>query len=183
MGSGLVFLINFKYLQILRYLQRLMAPNCTVSSPLSQSQKDIWQLISTGLSITKIAEKLKTTRQYVNQTRMMAEAKLSTTLLDVAQVNDLQVTKLNPKQAILLGYHPALKKKAIITYTTSHGLKVWYWHDNPEEVTDNAYLNQTRQYLIDIAKERGIEIPDADKIHPAKLAHMIFTKLIPELKV
>jgi hypothetical protein len=159
-----------------------MAPNCSISSPLSQSQKDIWQLISTGLSVTKIAEKLKTTRQYVNQTRLMAQAKLSTTLLDVAQVNDLQVTKLYPKQAILLGYHPALKRKAIITYTTNHGLKVWYWHDNPQEVTDTAFLNQTRQYLIDIAKERGIDIPEADKIHPAKLAHAIFCQLIPELE-
>jgi hypothetical protein len=159
-----------------------MAPNCSVSSPLSQSQKTIWSLISTGLSVSKIAEKLKTTRQYVNQTRLMAEAKLSTTLLEVAEVNDLQVTKLYPKQAILLGYHPALKRKAIITYTTNHGLKVWYWHDNPEEVTDTAFLNQTRQYLIDIAKERGIQIEDAEKIHPAKLAHIIFSKLIPELK-
>ncbi len=159
-----------------------MAPNCSVSSPLSQSQKDIWSLISTGLSVSKIAEKLKTTRQYVNQTRLITEAKLSTTLLDVAQVNDLQVTKLYPKQAILLGYHPALKKKAIITYTTSHGLKVWYWHNTPEEITDTAFLNQTRQYLIDIAKERGIQIENVTQIHPAKLAHIIFSELIPELK-
>jgi hypothetical protein len=159
-----------------------MSPSCSVSSPLSQSQKNIWSLISTGLSVSKIAEKLKTTRQYINQTRITAEAKLSATLLDVAQVNDLQVTKLYPKQAILLGYHPVLKLKSIITYTTCHGLKVWYWHDNPEEVTDPAFLNQTRQYLIDIAKERGIEIVEADKIHPAKLAHTIFSKLVPELK-
>jgi hypothetical protein len=158
-----------------------MAPNCSVSSPLSQSQKDIWSLISTGLSVTKIADILKTTRQYVNQTRLITEAKLSTTLLDVAQVNELKVTKLYPKQAILLGYHPALKRKAIITYTTSHGLKVWYWHDNPEEVTDTAFLNQTRQYLIDIAKERGINTEGFENIHPAKLAHLIFFQLIPEL--
>ena len=159
-----------------------MAPNCSVSSPLSQSQKDIWQLISTGFTVSNIAKKLNTTRQYVNQTRIITEAKLSTTLLEVARTNDLQVTRLYSKQAILLGYHPALKKKAIVTYTTSHGLKVWYWHEHPEEVTDQNFLNQTRQYLIDIAKERGIEIPDADKIHPAKLAHLVFCKLIPELK-
>jgi len=158
-----------------------MSPNCSVASPLSRSQKVVWSLISKGFSVSNIADKLKTTRQYVNQTRLTAEAKLSTTLLEVAQVNDLQVTKLYPKQAILLGYHPALKKKAIITYTNSHGLKVWYW-DNPEEVTDQAFLNQTKQYLIEIAKERGIEIENAEQIHPAKLAHMIFTKLIPELK-
>ncbi len=158
-----------------------MPLNCSVSSPLSERQKLIWQLISTGLTVTNIAEKLKTTRQYVNQTRLTAEAKLSSTLLEVAAVNDLQVTKLYPKQAILLGYHPTLKLKAIITYTTSHGLKVWYWHDNPEEVTDTAFLAQTRQYLLDIAKERGIDHRMHGKLHPAKLAHMIFTQLIPEL--
>ena len=157
-------------------------PNCSVSSPLSQSQKTIWSLISTGFTVTKIADKLKTTRQYVNQTLLTAQAKLSTTLLEVAQVNDLQVTRLYPKQAILLGYHPALKRKAIITYTTSHGLKVWYWHDNPEEITNEEFLKQTRRYLLDIAKERGIEVKDADKMHPAKLAHFIFSELIPELR-
>jgi hypothetical protein len=159
-----------------------MSPSCSVSSPLSQSQKAVWSLISKGFSVSNIADKLSTTRQYVNQTRLTAEAKLATTLLEVANVNDLQVKRLYPKQAILLGYHPALKRKAIITYTTSHGLKVWYWHDNPEEVTDTAFLNQTRQYLIDIAKERGVQIGDAEKIHPAKLAHVIFSQLIPELK-
>lgn len=159
-----------------------MPQNCSVSSPLSQSQKAIWQLLTQGLSVTNIADKLKTTRQYVNQTRLTTEAKLSSTLLEVAQVNDIQVTKLYPKQAILLGYHPALKRKAILTYTTSHGLKVWYWHDNPEEVTDKTFLNQTRQYLIDIAKERGIEIENGENDHPAKLAHVIFSQLIPELK-
>jgi hypothetical protein len=160
----------------------VMPPNCSVSSPLSESQKLIWSLLSKGLSVTNIALKLKTTRQYVNQTRLTAEAKLANTLMEVAQVNDLQITKLYPKQAILLGYHPALKRKAIITYTTKHGLKVWYWHDTPEEVTDTVFLNQTRQYLTDIAKERGIIIENAANIHPAKLAHMIFTQLIPELK-
>jgi hypothetical protein len=159
-----------------------MTSTCSVSAPLTQSQKDIWALLSTGLSVSSIADKLKTTRQYINQTRLATQAKLSSTLLDVAEVNGLQVIKVVPQQAVLLGYQPALKKKAIITYTTIHGLKVWYWTDNPEEVTDPVFLNQIRQYLIDIAKERGIEIGNADKIHPAKLAHKIFSELIPELK-
>jgi hypothetical protein len=156
--------------------------NCSLSSPLSNKQKTIWALLNKGLSIVTIAEKLNATRQFVNQTKLAAEARLSTTLLDVAQANDLQVTKLYPQQGILLGYHPALNRKAILTYSTNFGIKVWYWHDNPEEVTDTTFLNQTRQYLLDIAKERGVEIEDAESIHPAKLAHMIFSKLIPELK-
>jgi len=153
----------------------------SITAPLSSRQMAIWSLIAKGLSVSAIAEKLNTTRQYVNQTRLTAEAKLSTTLLQVAKTSDLQVRQLYPKEAILLGYHPGLKRKAIVTYTTGHGLKVWYWHDNPEEVTDQVFLKQTRQYLMDIAKERGIEITDAEKIHPAKLAHIIFSQLIPEL--
>ena len=155
---------------------------CNLASPLSQKQKTVWSLINKGLSAVAIADTLKTTRQFVNQTKLAAEAKLSTTLLDVAQANDLQVTKLYPKEGILLGYHPALKRKAILTYSTNYGIKVWYWHDNPEEVTDQAFLNMTRQYLLDIAKERGIKIENAQNIHPAKLAHFVFSKLIPELK-
>ncbi len=159
-----------------------MSPSTLTASPLTQQQKTIWQLISQGLSVSKIASKLKTTRQYVNQTRLTAEAKLSTTLLEVAQVNDLQVTRLYPKQAILVGYHPALKRKAIITYSTNYGVKVWYWHDNPEEVTNEEFLKQTQTYLLDIAKERGIDVPNAAKIHPAKLARIIFCKLAPEVE-
>jgi hypothetical protein len=159
-----------------------MSPSTLTSSPLTQQQKTVWQLISQGLSVSKTANKLKTTRQYVNQTRLTAEAKLSSTLLEVAQVNDLQVSKLYPKQAILVGYHPALKRKAIITYSTNYGVKVWYWHDNPEEVTNEEFLKQTRTYLLDIAREKNLDIPDATKIHPAKLAHIIFSMLVPEVK-
>jgi len=159
-----------------------MSPTCSLSSPLSQKQKTVWSLISKGLSVSAVADRLSTTRQYVNQTRLTAEAKLSTTLLEVAQANDLQVTKLYPKEAILLGYHPALKLKAIVTYTTSYGIKVWYWHDNPEEITNEGFLEQTREYLLDLAKERGVEVEDATKMHPAKLADIIFCKLVPEVK-
>ncbi|MGD9130770.1 MAG: hypothetical protein PVH73_04255 [Candidatus Bathyarchaeota archaeon] len=132
--------------------------------------------------MSAIADKLSTTRQYINQTKLTAEAKLSTTLLDVAGANDIQVTKLYPKKAILLGYHPSLNRKAIITYTTSHGIKVWYWHDNPETITNQNFLRQTRKYLLDIANEQGLDFEDTGDIHPAKLAHIIFSKLVPEVR-
>ena len=157
-------------------------PNISVITPLTSQQKAVWKLINQGLSVSSIASKLKTTRQYVNQTRLTADSKLSATLLGVAQINDLQVTRLDAKKGILLGYHPSLNKKAIITYSTNLGVKIWYWHDNPEEVTNQEFLKQTKTYLLDLARERGIEVEDDLKIHPAKLAQVIFKKLIPELK-
>lgn len=159
-----------------------MSPNIT-ASPLTQHQKTVWKLIGQGLSVSCIANKLKTTRQYVNQTRLTAEAKLSNTLMEVAQVNDLQIIRLYSKQAILVGFHPALKRKTIVTYSTNYGVKVWFWHDTPEEVTDQEFLRQTRIYLLDIAKERNIPVEDNINLHPAKLAHTIFSKIVPELKL
>jgi hypothetical protein len=153
------------------------------ASPLSQKQKIIWSLTCKGLSVANVANRLKTSRQYVNQTRQTAEAKLSKALMEVARVNDLQVTQLHPKEALLIGYHPVLKRKAVVTYTTSHGIKVWYWHDNPEEETNQGFLKQTREYLLDIAKERDLEIEDATTIHPAKLARIVFRKLAPEAEL
>ena len=158
-----------------------MSAGLSLSYPLSHKQKTVWALIREGLSVSAIADKLKTSRQYINQTRLTAKAKLSSTLLDVAGANDINVTKLYPKEAILLGYHPGLQKKTIITYTTRHGIKVWYWHDNPEEIKDQKFLHRTRKYLLDIAKEHNIKLENASEIHPAKLAHMLFSKLVPEV--
>jgi DNA-binding CsgD family transcriptional regulator len=159
-----------------------MGANWTLSSPLSQKQKTVWSLIGQGLSAAAIATKLDTTRQFVNQTKLAAEARLSTTLLDVAQANDIQVTKVYPKEGLLLGYHPGIRHRAIVTYSTTHGIKVWYWHDDPEQVTNDEFLKQTRAYLLDIARERHIDVKDAKSMHPGKLAQLVFSELIPELK-
>jgi DNA-binding CsgD family transcriptional regulator len=159
-----------------------MGASWNLTAPLSQKQKTVWSLVSKGLPVVAIADRLKTTRQFVNQTKLAAEAKLSTTLLDVAQANHIQVTKLRPREGVLLGYHPGLKRRAIITYSTKHGIKVWYWYNNPDEVTDQEFLNQTRACLLDIANERGVVVKDAKTMHPAKLAHQLFSELIPELK-
>jgi hypothetical protein len=160
-----------------------MAPACSYASPLSAKQKAVWSLTASGTSIAAIAEKLHASRQYINQTKLAAEAKISKALLDVAQVNELQVIRINSKGAILLGYHPTLKRKAIVTYTTRHGMKVWYWHDKPEEEPlSEDFQRQTREYLMDVAQERGVEVQGAEKMHPAKLAQAIFSELVPELK-
>lgn len=159
-----------------------MRTNPGLTAPLSQKQSLVWSLVRKGQSVASIAEKLKTTRQFVNQTKLAAEAKLVNAMMDVAQANNIHVTKLYPEAGVLLGYHPGLERKAIITYSTKHGIKVWYWFDNPGEVTDQEFLRQTRSYLLGIADERGLKIENVEKLHPAKLAQALFIELIPELR-
>ncbi len=43
-----------------------------------------------------------------------------------------------------------------------------------------SHLNN---FVIDIAKERGITEENKASIHPAKIARVIFSKLIPELSM
>lgn len=154
----------------------------TLTAPLTQQQKTIWKLLNQGLTVQTIADKLKTTRQYINQTRLTTEAKLTSSLLGIAEANNLQITRINPTQGILLGYHPTLNQKVIVTYSTNYGVKVWYWHNHPEQVTNKDFLKKTQAYLLDVAQERGIEIENSQIIHPAKLAECIFSKLLPEIK-
>ena len=158
-----------------------MSTNC-IASPLSQSQKTIWALLGKGLTVSTIAEKLKTTRQYVNQTRLTTQTKLATTLLEVAASQRTPSNQTQPPTSHPTRLPPRTKKESHHHLHHQPRSKSLVLARQPEEVTDTAFLNQTRQYLIDIAKERGIEIEDADKIHPAKLAHTVFCQLIPELK-
>jgi hypothetical protein len=151
-------------------------------SPLSEKQRIVWSLLGGGLSASEVAARLGSTRQFVNQTKLAAEAKLSASLLDVAQANSIQVKRLDSRKGILFGYHPGIKRKAVVTYSTKYGIKVWYWHDNPEAVTDKEFLEETRSYLIDVAKERHVNVKDTKGVHPAKLAQFVFSELVPELK-
>lgn len=159
-----------------------MRTSSGLTTPLSRKQSLVWSLVRKGQSVASIAEKLKTTRQFVNQTKLAAEANLVNAMMDVAQANNIQVTKMYSEAGVLLGYHPGLKRKAIITYSTEHGIKVWYWFDKPEEVTDKEFLDQTRAYLLGFADERDLDIKNVEKLHPASLAQAIFSELITELK-
>ncbi|MFQ5911319.1 MAG: hypothetical protein ACE5IJ_11470 [Thermoplasmata archaeon] len=141
-----------------------------------------------GLRKSEIAERLGVSPQYVGSTLRAAEAKVSRTLIEIAEANRLQVMKVDPKRGILLGYHPLLKRRTVVTYTTRYGVKVWFWYDNPEReieqtVFDEDFLTRSRRYLLAEAEERGLQLSERDRELPlAELADVIFRRLIPELE-
>jgi hypothetical protein len=140
-------------------------------------------LLRSGFSRSEVAERLRTSIQYVHQTERAAEARLLMALMDVAKASDIQMRGVLPKEGMLWGYNPGIKQEAIVTYTTRYGIKIWYWYDNPEEVNDKGFLEETRDYLIALAEERQLELSDEEKnLHPAKLANLIFSKMIREVR-
>jgi len=104
-------------------------------------------------------------------------------LVEVAKASNIQMKGVLPEEGVLWGYNPGIRQNAIVTYTTKHGIKVWYWYENPEEITDKGFLNETRSYLLDLAEERRLELTEKEKkLHPSKLANLIFDRLIPGVK-
>jgi hypothetical protein len=150
--------------------------------PLTAKQCTAWALFQSGLSTVEIAKQLKKSKQYVHQTLKIAETKVTEALLDVARSEGLEIRALNPEEGILLGFQPFLKRNVVVTFTTRNGFRTWYWFDKPEEVKmDEKLLAEARQYLLSEAEERGIHLTTEQKnIHPAKLAHFVFAKLLPD---
>jgi hypothetical protein len=147
-------------------------------------QQKVWRLLTKGFTMADIAKQLNTSPQYVHQTRRNAESKLTRAIMETAEANNIQITKIRPREGLLYGYHPALDQHAFVSYSTKGGIKIWYWHDQPETITDEAFLGHIRTYLLDLAEERSLILTDEDKqLHPAKLANKIFRHLMPEVTI
>ena len=151
-------------------------------SPLSPRQKDVWSMLRKGLSISEVADRLDTSFQNVHQTMKNAEAKLTKALMDTATTNNIQVQWIHPDDGMLYGYHPMLNLDTIVTYSLKHGIRVWYWHENPEEIPENRFMRESKTYLLDLAEERGIKLREEDtQLHTGRLARIVFGQLVPEV--
>lgn len=110
----------------------------------------------------------------------MAEAKITKTLLGVAQSSNLQVKRMAGALGILLAYDPARRENVVVTYTNKNGVRVWHWYEHPETVKDRAFLEEVRAYLLNEAEERGIKLTSEEtRLHPGELAQLLFSRLLP----
>ena len=117
-------------------------------------------------------------------------------LVIASEVRVAIVRELNPAgksyRQIEIGVEAALRKDISDGSLTWHLEKLkggriiekredelWYLTDVGVQI---SHILRLVDHALDIAKEKGIEIGDVEKIHPAKLAHLIFSQLIPELK-
>ncbi len=153
------------------------------SNFLAPKQNMIWSLRRKGFEPVEIAKKLKTSRQFVHQTLKAADSKIYNLLTEVAQANKVEIQRLDVKNGILIGYHRGFETPVIVSYSSKHGVQVWYWHENPESCEKCEFEPQCRSYLIDESEERGIELTEDEKrLPPAKLARIVFSKLISGVK-
>ncbi len=151
------------------------------SAYLTNRQLDIWDMNRRGEPRPKIGERFGFTRQAVYDALKVSTRKVESALRHTAEASSIEIIRIDPVNGILLGTQPQDQSKVIITFSRKFGVQTWHFED--PNCTECRYTKRCTERLIEEAKERGVEIPGKQlDLPPSKLAHIIFSNLLPELR-
>ena len=119
------------------------------------------------------------TRQTVNKTFNAVDSRVSKALLEAAQVNRVEISRMDPVKGFLLGRSSSLGMDVLVTFSDRNGILVWYRGEGG--CPECSWLNSCKQNLLMEAEDRDIPLPeDAENIEPSKLAEKLFKKIMEE---
>ena len=147
---------------------------------LTERQLEIRRLLHEGLSKAEAGRRLGITRQAVHDAEGVMLEKVESALRHVADASRIEVRYLDPSKGVLLGFHPSTNDKVIITFSARNGVQTWHYEQ--PDCGACRWEDNCRQRLLDEAEEREITLSEEDRqLPPSKLAHAIFSKIIPGL--
>ena len=150
------------------------------SAYLTARQLEIWDLNRRGETRAEIGERFGFTRQAVYDALKVSMGKVESALGHAAEASSIEVIRVDARNGILLGRTPIDSNKVIITFSRRHGVQTWHFEE--PDCGKCAYTKRCTERLIDEAEERGIELGTEQRgLPPSRLAHIIFSSLIPEL--
>jgi transcriptional regulator len=146
---------------------------------LTPKQRKYWSLRRSGLTQAEISRKMKVTRQTVNKVFDAINSRVYKALLEAAQVNRIEVSRIDPKKGFLMGRSPSIETDVLITFSDRNGIQMWYKEEN--SCSECNERNSCKQTLLIEAKDRGIELPEkAENMEPSELADILFKKILEE---
>jgi hypothetical protein len=126
-----------------------------------------------------ISREMDVTRQTVNKTFIAVDSRVSRALLEAAQVNRVEINRVDPKKGFLLGRSPSLGKDVLVTFSDRNGILVWYRGEGG--CSGCSWLSSCKKKLLIEAEDRGIQLPEAaEDMKPSKLAETLFTNIMEE---
>ncbi len=144
---------------------------------LTPKQRKYWSLRRKGLSQAEISRMMGVTRQTVNKTLDAIDSRVSKALLEAAEINRIEVSRVDPKKGFLLGRSPSLGVDVLVTFSDRNGIQVWYRGEGG--CSECSWRNSCREKLLVEAEERGIELPEgAEEMEPSELAEILFKKIV-----
>jgi len=118
-------------------------------------------------------------RQTVNKTFNAINSSVSKALLEAAQINRIEISRVDHEKGFLLGRSPSMGMDALITFSERNGILVWYRGEGG--CSECSWRSSCKQKLLIEAEERGIQLPEeTEDIEPSKLAESLFRKIMEE---
>jgi hypothetical protein len=119
------------------------------------------------------------TRQTVNKTFNAIDARVSKALLEAAQVNRVEISRVDPKRGFLLGRSPSLGIDVLVTFSERNGIMIWYRGEGG--CSGCSWRSSCKQKLLIEAEDKGLPLPDVvEGMEPSQLAEALFTKIMKE---
>lgn len=147
---------------------------------LTDRQLEIWSHRLRGLSKAEIGRRLGITRQAVYDAEGVMLGKIEAALRDAAEANMMEVRYVDPAKGVLLGFSPAMRNRVIVTFSASNGVQTWHY-DHPD-CQQCKLVERCRRRLLAEAEEREVQLSFKEgDLPPSKLAHAIFSNIIPGL--
>ena len=146
---------------------------------LTPKQRKYWSLRRSGLTQAEISRKMDVTRQTVNKVFDAIDSRVSKALLEAAQVNRIEINRLDPKKGFLLGRSPSLGLDVFITFSERNGIQLWYRGES--DCAECKVRSSCMQKLFVEAEDRGIKLPEkALNKEPSELADLLLKKILEE---
>lgn len=146
---------------------------------LTPKQRKYWSLRRSGLTQAEISRKMDVTRQTVNKVFDAINSRVSKALLEAAQVNKVEIRRLDPEKGFLVGRSPSLGTGVLITFSERNGIQIWY--EGESGCSECTERNSCKQTLLIEAEDRGIKLPEkAGDMAPSELADILFKKIVEE---
>lgn len=143
---------------------------------LTSYQAKIWNLVRKGFSQTKIASNLGVSRQAIHKTLNKANARVLKALLDAAQINKLDITKVDSSKGVLVGYSQGFRARVFLLYSAKTGVQLWYEHQG--QCKDCKKREECNSKLLEAAKEWEVNLSKEEtKLPPTQLAEKLFSQI------
>ena len=146
---------------------------------LTPKQRKYWGLRRSGMTQAEISREMDVTRQTVNKTFIAVDSRVSRALLEAAQINRVEISRVDPEKGFLVGRSPSLGMDVLVTFSDRNGLLVWYRGEGG--CSECSWRSHCKQNLLIEAEDRGIPLPEAaEDMEPSKLADILFAKIMEE---
>lgn len=144
---------------------------------LTPKQRSFWRLRFDGLTQADISRKVGVTRQTVNKAFSVIDSKVTKALLEAAQLNRVEISRLDMERGFLLGRSHVLMRETLITFSDEAGINLWYRGEG--RCSECEMVDDCREKLLIEAKVRGINLQEGfENAEPTQIADILFEKIM-----